>query len=197
MHPSLTKSKGKENPKYKEAVRLFGSTSLIRKEICLRCNLTEGAFNAHLQKYHRDLLFQKYGEKNPIDETTQLKLKETYSQSIFTKKKYQNAIEPCCNPKFISYNISEIAKYYKLSPTGLGNQLRAHYPDILTQRYQEQKRLAIPTHQHNTLKIECDQQYAEAIELLKKPIKGLKRWQNFARFLLQDLDSMFIFTIMT
>ena len=166
MHPSLTKSKGKENPKYKEAVRLFGSTSLTRKEICLRCNLSVSAFNAHLQKYHRDLLFQRYGEKTSTDGNARSKIKEKYGQSFFSRKKYQKAIEACCNENYITYNISEIAKYFKLSPTGLGNQLRAHYPDILARRYKEQMRRGIPTHQQTALKVESDVQYAKAVALL-------------------------------
>ena len=74
---------------------------------------------------------------------------------------------PAGNPKYLKYNISEIARLFNLDPTGLGNQLRAHYPDILEWRLKEQTLLGVCTHQQKRVREESRNQYAEAIEMLK------------------------------
>lgn len=95
-------------------------------------------------------------------------------QRVPTKEKYRDAILACRKIEFIEYNISQIARHFNLNPTGLGNQLRAHYPDILEWRYNEQLNRGINTYQKKTLQEESSAQYAQALELLKSTNKTLK-----------------------
>ena len=163
-----------DNPKYSKALALFRDTDLTRKEICELCNLTVGEFNVHLQRHHRDLLLKKtsHGTDTGMDPATKLHGKQ--GQGVLSKEKYRDAILACRDLKFITYNISEIARHFKLNPTGLGNQLRAHYPDILEWRYKEQESRGITSFRRQASQDECREQYASAIERLRDTDDTLK-----------------------
>ena len=154
--------------KYNQAVELFRNTDLSRKEICKRCNLTSSEFNAYLQRHHRDLLIEKITKVPHADITPDTKLYGKFGQGVLTKSKYNDAILACRSLEYIEYNISQIARLFKLNPTGLGNQLRAHYPDILKWRYNEQAKRGIHTYQIKIVLKESSDLYAPAVELLKK-----------------------------
>ena len=162
------------NPKYAKALELFRNTDLARKEICAICKLNVSAFSAYLEKYHRDLILDKISKGLDLVISPNTKLYGKSGQGVLTKAKYRDAILACRNIDFIEYSISHIARYFKLNPSGLGNQLRAHYPDILEWRYNEQLSRGISTYQQNTLKEESSAQYAEALEMFRSSNKTIK-----------------------
>ena len=131
------------------------------------CNLTVSEFSAHLQRHHRDLLLQKLPNNEKVDLSPDTKLYGQSGQGVLARAKYMDAILACRDIEFIEYNISEIARHFKLNPTGLGNQLRAHYPDILEWRYNEQMNRGITTYQQKSIMKDSKVQYASAVELLK------------------------------
>ena len=156
-----------DSTKYAEAVRLFQTTDLSRKEICARCHLTVGEFSAYLQRHQRNLIVERQCGSAHLKISTQTKLRGKSGQGLVTRAKYKEAILACRDSGFIHLNISEIARLFQLNPTGLGNQLRAHYPDVLEWRYNEQTKLGIHTFQQKAAAKMGMELYGEAIELLR------------------------------
>ena len=153
--------------KYEEALNLFRDTNLSRKEICDKCNLKVSSFGAYIRRHHRELLLEKMTKESGVELSPDAKLYGKSGQGLLTKTKYMKAILACRSLDFIQYNISQIAHHFKLNPTGLGNQLRAHYPDILEWRYAEQQQRGINTHQQKKMKEDSIEQYSSAIDMLR------------------------------
>ncbi len=148
--------------KYSEALELYRNTTLTQKEIALQCNVSVGGFRSYISRYHHDLLLEKYKIKGLSS-----KVKRRKGQEVATKIKYQDAVAACFDIKYIEYNISQIARMFKLSPSGLGNQLRLHYANLLERRYTEQESRGINTYrQSGRIKVSRDM-YCKATDLLK------------------------------
>ena len=153
--------------KYTKAIELFRDTELSRKEICSICNLKGSEFNAYLQRHHRDILIQRISRESGTKLPPDIKLHGKSGQGLIARNKYMDAILACRNIDFIEFNISQIARLFKLNPTGLGNQLRAHYPDVLEWRYKEQVKRGLNTYQQKLMQKESAEQYADAIAMLR------------------------------
>ena len=153
--------------KYREALSLYTSTQRTAHEICSQCGVSTTGFMAYVRKYHREALFARYGVTCPAELIRQTKLHEARGQHAATHAKYKAAIEACDDNAYIQYNISQIARRFNLNPTGLANQLRVHYPEIIERRERERQRLGLNDNQQRGVRPWCKEQYARAIELLR------------------------------
>lgn len=153
--------------RYREALALYRSTTLAVKRICALTHVKYGGFQTYLRKYHRDLLLARYGVQVPVSSAVNVKLRSRCGQTPAAHAKYEDAVLACDAAEYIELNISQIARMFGLSPTGLGNQLRAHYPEILDRRERTRRRLGVADNQQRGVRPWCREQYAGAVELLR------------------------------
>ena len=154
--------------KYREAVELYGSTSLSVRAICARCGVSYAGFRSYLYKYRRDLLLSRHGVAVPsVSDAARTRLRGCRGQTASARAKYGDAIAACGDAKYVEYNVSQIAHLFGLNPTSLGNQLRAHFPEVLERRERERQRLGLADNQQRGVRPWCREQYAGAVELLR------------------------------
>lgn len=161
--------------KYREAIELYRSTGLSVKEICARAGVSTSAFRSFIHACHRELLFARYGMDIAPEKAATTRLRKRSGQTAASRAKYGEAIRACDDIAYIEYNVSQIAYMYHLNPTGLGNQLRNHYPEILERRERERRRLGVNDNQHRGVKPWCKEQYAEAVEHLRTTDDTIRR----------------------
>lgn len=149
--------------KYAEAVSLYAETRLSIKEICEQTQIPFKAFSSYLSRHHRDLILKRHN----LQGLKKVKLRGTKGQTTASRLKYRDAIAAADSIEYIEYNISQIARIFGLSGTGLGNQLRHHYPDIMPRREKERRRLGIADNIHHGVRPWCEESYASAVELLR------------------------------
>ena len=119
---------------YREAIELYGSTSLSVRAICAVAGVSYAGFRSYLVQDRRDLLLSRHGVaafrlRMPRiracgDVGARLRLR-----APSTAMRLQPA-----TIKYVEYNVSQIAHLFGLNPTGLSNQLRAHCPELLERR---------------------------------------------------------------
>ena len=154
--------------KYREAVGLYGSTTLSVRAICIRCGVSYAGFRSYLYKHCRGLLLSRHGvAASSAAETAQTRLRGRRGQTAAARAKYGDAIAACGDAKYVEYNVSQIAHMFGLDPAGLSNQLRAHYPAVLERRERERRRLGLADNQQRGLRPCCRERYAGAVELLR------------------------------
>ena len=154
--------------KYREAVELYGSTSLSVRAICARCGVSYAGFRSYLYKYRRDLLLSRHGVAVPsVSDAARTRLRGCRGQTASARAKYGDAIAACGDAKYFEFNVSQIAHLFGLNPTGLSNQLRAHCPGLLERRELERRRLGFADNQQRGVRPWCREQYAAAVKLLR------------------------------
>ena len=153
---------------YREAIELYGSTSLSVRAICARCGVSYAGFRSYLYKYRRDLLLSRHGVAVPsVSDAARTRLRGCRGQTASARAKYGDAIAACGDAKYVEYNVSQIAHLFGLNPTGLSNQLRAHCPGLLERRERERQRLGLADNQQRGVRPWCRELYAGAVELLR------------------------------
>ena len=153
---------------YREAIELYGSTSLSVRAICARCGVSYAGFRSYLYKYRRDLLLSRHGvAASSASDAAHTRLRGRRGQTAAARAKYGNAIAACDDAKYVEYNVSQIAHLFGLNPTGLSNQLRAHCPELLERRELERRRLGLADNQQRGVRPWCREQYAAAVKLLR------------------------------
>ena len=153
---------------YREAIELYGSTSLSVRAICARCGVSYAGFRSYLYKYRRDLLLSRHGvAASSASDAAHTRLRGRRGQTAAARAKYGNAIAACGDAKYVEYNVSQIAHLFGLNPTGLSNQLRAHCPGLLERRELERRRLGFADNQQRGVRPWCREQYAAAVKLLR------------------------------
>ncbi len=148
--------------KYSEAVLLYKTTQLSIKDICTQIGVSFGAFNSYLCRNHRDLILKRHNLQGLRD----VKLRGKKGQSTASRIKYHDAIVAAESAEYIEYNISQIARIFGLTETGLGNQLRQHYPEIVQNREQVRKRLGIADNLQRGARKRSREIFARAVEML-------------------------------
>ena len=161
--------------RYRPALELYRTTNLPVKEICRQTNIGEGAFRAYVRRCHRELMFARHGISTSPEEAISKRLTKPSGQRASTRVKYKEAILACDDCAYLEYTVSEIAHMFHLSPTGLGNQLRVHFPEILERREKERSRQGINDNRHRGERAESKFQYNEAISHLKGSTDTIKR----------------------
>jgi len=154
--------------KYREAVGLYGSTTLSVRAICVRCGVSYAGFRSYLYKHCRDLLLLRHGVAASSEaDAVHTRLRGRRGQTAAARAKYGDAIAACGDATYAEYNVSQIAHMFGLDPAGLSNQLRAHYPAVLERRERERRRLGLADNQQRGLRPCCRERYAGAVELLR------------------------------
>lgn len=153
--------------KYAEAVALYAATDLSICRVAEKCGVTASGLTSHIRKYHRDLLFDRYGLDINDESLKDLKVKPPRGQSLMTHLKYKEAIEACGDIAYIEYNVSQIAREFKLNGTALSAQLRVHYPDVIPNREKLRRRLGIADNSHRGPRPGCVEAYREALQLYR------------------------------
>ena len=120
--------------KYREAIELYRTTGLPVREICARTGVPFTAFRSFLHSCHRELMFARYGMEVAPEEAAATRLRKRSGQTAASCAKYGEAIRACDDIAYIEYNVSQIAYMFHLDPSGLGSQLRNHYPEIIERR---------------------------------------------------------------
>lgn len=154
--------------KYAAAVAMYATTDLSLRQVAEACNVTPAGLSGHIAKYHRPLLYVRYGLDVNDPATTTLKVKQPKGQSWTTHIKYKEAIEACGDIAYIEYNVSQIARLFNLNPTALTAQLRVHYPDIIPNRESLRQRLAIADNTHRGVRATSTEQYAKAMKMYQE-----------------------------
>lgn len=153
--------------KYREALSLYVTTRMTVRAISAACGVSESGFRSYVWRCHRDLLLARHGLRCTPEQSAETRLRPLRGQSPASYAKYHRAIEACGDAAYIGYNVSQIARRFGLNPTGLGNQLRAHYPDLLAERERERVRLGLSDNQPRGARPWCRTCYAAAVELLR------------------------------
>lgn len=161
--------------KYREAIELYRTTGLPVREICARTGVPFTAFRSFLHSCHRELMFARYGMEVAPEEAAATRLRKRSGQTAASRAKYGEAIRACDDIAYIEYNVSQIAYMFHLDPSGLGSQLRNHYPEIIERRERERHRLGMNDNQHRGVKPWCKEQYAEAVEHLRTTDDTIRR----------------------
>ncbi len=161
--------------RYSEAVSLYATTRLSIKEICERTGDSFRAFCMYLCRHHRDLVLKRHN----LEEAGNVKLRGSKGQATATHFRYHEAVMAAESLEYIEYNISQIAYIFGLNPTGLLNQLRHHYPDILYWRERERSRLNINDNIHRGARAWSREEYAVAVEMLRSTDKTILEAAEF------------------
>lgn len=154
--------------KYAEAVRLYADTDMTITDIALRCDISRKAFSQYLRRHERELMLKRHEisteGKNPQD----VKIIQPGKQSDKAHEKYHKAVEACDSMEYIKLNVSQIARKFNVTPTGLHNFMRIHYPDIIPNREKIRGRLGLTDNTPRGARQLSKRQYAEAVELYRK-----------------------------
>lgn len=149
--------------KYREAIVLYKTTDLTLGEISRRCGVTRSALAAYIYRSRRDLMLKRNG----LDTDPHKAIHRSKGQRPETRRKYLEAIEACDDERYIDLNLSQIARLFHLPETGLANQLRTHYPDIIPRREAERWKRGMADNVHRGARESSIETYSEAVELLK------------------------------
>lgn len=153
--------------RYRSALELYRTTDLSVRAICRHAQVSFGGFQSYIYRYHRELLFARYGIAISPEDAVKARLRKPSGQTAAARAKYKDAIQACDDTAYIEFNVSQIARLFGLSPSALANQLRNHYPEILERREKERCRLGVNDNLHRGVKPWCREQYAEAVEHLR------------------------------
>lgn len=153
--------------KYAAAVEMYARTDLTIRQIAGLCNVTEAGLSAHIGRYHRDLLFKRYGLPVSEGDLHTTKVKASKGQSPVTYRKYKDAIAACSDLAYIEYTVAHIAHLFGLNGTGLASQLHFHYPDVIPMREKLRQKLGLADNIHRGVLPCCENEYQEAVELYR------------------------------
>lgn len=153
--------------RYREALERYVATDESATRICQSCGVPLRGFLAYLYKWHRDLLLARHGVACTTEQELRRRLAGKRGQTPAAHARYREAIAACDDEAFIELNVSQIARRFGVDPTGLGNQLRRHYPEIVERRERERRRRGLSDNQPRGVRAWCREQYAGAVELLR------------------------------
>lgn len=148
--------------KYEKALQLYAETDLTGAEIAKECQVAVAGFRAYLYRYHRWLVLKRYGIK---ETEVPVKLRPKKGQRPSSHQKYKDAVAACDSLTYIRLNISEIARMFGVSETGLGNFLRLHYSDILERREKERMKRGIGDNKKRGARRHSVEMYDKAVKM--------------------------------
>lgn len=152
---------------YTSAVELYRSTGMSVKDICVLTGTPEAKFRAYLRRHQRHLIFARQGVTVSPEKAAGMPLRGRRGQSIAAHARYREAILACDDVKYIDLSVTQIALRFHVSVSGLRNQLRAHFPDILERRESERRRRGVRGNVHTGARAASREQYAAAVEHLR------------------------------
>ena len=159
--------------KDEEAVAMYADTELPLCEIAAKCDVPLGGLGKYLRRYWRELMLRRKGisceGKNPED----IKVIPPGQPNIVSCAKYKESVEACGSLEYIDLNVSQVARKFNVNGTALANYMRRHYDEILIWREKVRKRLGIGDNVHRGVRPECEEQYAEAVEMYRSTEKTI------------------------
>jgi predicted DNA-binding protein YlxM (UPF0122 family) len=159
--------------KYSKAVEMYATTDMPIIDIARLCDVSASGLSAHLGKYHRPLLFQRYGLDPKASLCQTLKVKPRKGQSYQCYIKYREAIEACSDMAYIEFNVSQIARMFGLDGISLSSQLHAHYPTVIDNREILRHQLGVADNAQRGPR-KCSQKaYAEALDMYRDTDKTI------------------------
>ena len=173
LAPKTVNPKPETVARYKSAVELYASTNLTAKQICEQSGVPLKGFLSYIYRTQRHLLLARHGISCTTQLPSQIQLAGKKGQTPAAHAKYREAIAACDNIAYITLNVSQIAKSFGVSPSGLSNQLRRHYPEIVERREQQRQKQGLADHQRRGMRPQSQQHYAQAIELLQTTEKTI------------------------
>lgn len=153
--------------KYRAAVEMYAATDFSIREVAEKCGVTASGLSAHIGRHHRPLLYARYGLTPASPESHIIKVKPPKGQSMRTHLKYKDAIEACGDVAYIEFNVSQIARLFKLDGTALASQMRVHYPEIIPQRELIRQRLGIADNTHRGARRASVEAYSDALQMYR------------------------------
>lgn len=144
---------------------MYACSDLTIRQVAASCGVTAKGLMAHIGRFHRKLLFARYGLDFNDPALAGIKVKAPVGQSHITYLKYKDAVEACGDPAYIELNVSQIARIFGLTGPALAAQLRVHYPDVMPARERLRHRLGLADNARRGPRPLSDEQYADALEL--------------------------------
>lgn len=157
--------------KYRAALQLYRDTDLTITEISRECGVSRGGFASYIQRNHRALMYARHGVEAGFPER---KIRKPEGQLPSTHAKYKAAVEACDSEDYIHLNVSQVARLFHLDGIALGNQLKAHYPEILERREKERERRGIADNFRRGARKSSMDAYSCAVEMLKTTDKTIE-----------------------
>lgn len=159
----IYKPTAESEEKYKKALSLYKNTSLTMKEIVSQTGVPAEAFRFYVHKWHKDLVCERLGIKEEIDENTDLRKARKKMKTVAAK--YEKAIESLRNnPR----PVTKVAEEYGFNADVFRNYLHKHEPDLAKQ---QGKRM---TEDGKYISLRSEEKYAKAIELYNTTTESLK-----------------------
>lgn len=160
---------------YREAVKLCEDTDLTYKEIARMAGVKLEGLKAYIRKHRRDLMLKRLGMEVSKREANTIRVRgrET-GQTLMGEEKYRDAIEACSNLKYIELTVAEIAREFNVTETGLLNQLREHFPEVVTRREEVRQRMGLDDNRQRGVRETTLSEYSTAIEMLRNTDKTIK-----------------------
>lgn len=159
--------------KYAEAVELYAETELTLREIAEKCNVSLSGLGNYLRRYWRELVLHRHGVfcegKDPKD----VKLVSSGQPSLVAHVKYKKAVDACGSLEYIDLNVSQVARKFDVSGTALANYMRIHYEEIPVWREKVRRKLGIADNIHRGVRQNCQEQYAQAVEMYRSTDKTI------------------------
>lgn len=153
--------------KYAEAVRLYAETDMTITDISLKCGISRMAFSQHLRRHERNLMLRRHDITTEGKDPQAIKIIQAGHQNIKAHEKYKDAVAACDSADYIGMNVSQVAHLFNVTPTGLANFMRRHYPDIIPNRERQRQQLGLADNVHRGMSNVAKEQYREAVELYR------------------------------
>lgn len=158
---------GPTHQKYAKAVEMYSGTELSLREVAEQCGVTAGSLGNYLRRYHRELVLQRHGISLDGKSPDSIAIRTEGRQSRQTHEKYKEAVAACDSMEYITLNISQIARKYKVNCTGLANFMRVYYPEVLTWREKVRMKMGVNDNLRRGMRPESERQYADAAEMYR------------------------------
>lgn len=153
--------------KYAAAVRLYGSSALSLREVAEQSGVSAFGLSAHIGKYHRNLLYARYGLDAENETSRMIKVKSPKGQSGATVEKYKEAIDACGDMAYLEFNISQIARMFGLDGSALAAQLRVHHEGVIEKRESLRRSLGLADNIRRGARRCSEETYSEALLLYR------------------------------
>lgn len=149
---------------YREASRLYRTTTLTVSEIAEQTHVTESGFRSYLRTWHREWMMERRGVVVPPEGTSvDLSASKRYRKSAAAK--YEPAIRKLKENK---QTMAEVAREFGLHPESFRNYLHEHEPQLAESLGKTSAANG------KILSKNCMEKYAEAMRIYETTPENLK-----------------------
>ena len=149
--------------KYEKALTLYKNTSLTMKEIVYQTGVPAEAFRFYVHKWHKNLVCERLGINEDINENTDLRKARKKMKTVAAK--YEEAIESLrLNPR----PVTVVAEEFGFNADVFRDYLHKHEPDLA-----KQQGMRI-TENGKYISLRAEEKYSQSIELFNTTTENLK-----------------------